>query len=236
MAIAHVQSRATYVTDDGSLAFLSDVAAGALIVVSIHAYDNAVELVSPVTDTRGNTYARVGTTTIGGDGSLWLDLFYAYNSTAGPCTVSVNFTGSVYCSFAIHEYSGATTTDPLDQLNPATGTGAAVDSGNTPTTTNADDLIFGCMTSMAGSNVSITPLPNDGTWHQRQEYEDGSAQMHLSTIDKNVAATGAYNAAWTLGSSQGWIAKVAAFKAAAVVAHSDVPPTIARRMAHMFVR
>lgn len=236
MPIAYVQSNKGYNSGGNvAVAFPGNVLANSLLIATMHLYDGN-QGTAGVTDSRGNSYGSPVFWTAGGDGSLVLALWWAISNGAGACTVTVNpgNGGGRYCSSSILEYSGIATSLPVDVSDTNTGSGTGVTAGPI-TTTNGADLLVALMTSMAGSNVAITPtdLVN---YSQRQEFENGATEMHLNVCDRILAATGTHTPGWTLGSSQGWIGGVVAFKGAAAVAVSDPPPTIARRMAHMLVR
>ena len=208
--MAPLQSAKTYFNStSGSLAFSSNVTAGSVIVVALMGYSSASTIT--ISDTRSNTYTRVGTLTTGGDGALWLDCWVATVASSGSCTVQYSSLLTPYLSLMIAEYGDMATSSFVDQSVVATGSSTTPSSGNTSTTTNANDVLFGLMVSMAGSNVSITA----GTSYTiRQEYEDGSSYMHGAIEDRDVSSTGAYSAGFTLGSSQGWICRVVALKKA----------------------
>jgi hypothetical protein len=204
--MAHVQSRAGYFSGtSGNLAFSSNVTAGNLIVVSIHSYQPNTYT---VTDTRSNSYNLATSQEFAGDTNLKVFIYWAICASSGACTVTITPNTSGFISFGLHEYSGVAASSPLDQVNSNQGTGTAVSSGAV-TTTQADELLFAAMTSMAGSQVAITP---DGDYTQRLEFENGATEIHLNTQDRTVSATLTDTANWTLGSSLGWAAAVATFK------------------------
>ncbi len=148
------QVRAKEITSgtDNSLAFNSANTAGNLIVVYL-VWTNTGS-VSSVTDTRGNSYASVGTRKEwGASSNMSSQVFYAKNIAAGANTVRATFTTAItsWGDMYIHEYSGIDKGDPLDVSAAANGTATAMNSGSA-TTTNANDLIFGAGASASTVN------------------------------------------------------------------------------------
>ena len=124
-------------------------------------WNNTTATVSAVVDSKGNTYVlAVGPTKQGAN--LSQSIYYAKNiagATAGANIVTVNFRPRrPYPDIRIVEYSGISTSTPLDVVAGASGTGAAANSG-TVTTTNAADLLVGAnivQTSTTGAGASFT--------------------------------------------------------------------------------
>jgi hypothetical protein len=235
MAITYVQSNKGYVAGSTSnVTFGLDVAAHSLIVVVISKYGGSPLAADAVTDNHSNTYHQVATITYSGDTSLQLCTYYAYNVASGATTVTWACGSSTSISMAIHEYSGvAYSADPLDQEAHAQATsGTAANSGNV-TTTETDELLFGMVNEFASGTVTIAA---DGSYTLRQKYENNSTQMTFGSADQIVTATGTYSAAFTLGSSCGWISRILTFKTAPILHYTLPPATIARRMTHMLVR
>src|ERR1019366_4858015 len=102
--------------------------------------------------------------------------------------------------FWIAEFSGITTSNPVDVTNAQIGNGVPT-SGSTNATTNANDLIFGACDAgaTAGVGAGFTALDNEGG--NLDEY-------------KTVTTTGSYAATFT--TSQQYAADMVAFKAAAL--------------------
>lgn len=231
MAASHIQSAKNYNNGTSvAVAFGANVSANNLLLALLFGYANSNASAS-VSDTRGNTWTRIGSIVTGGDGSLYLDAFYCIANGAGADTVTYNAAGSSYMSLIIAEYSGIATTSPLDVAGSSTG--SSTSPSTSITTTNANDLIIGWVTSMAGSTVTIT---SGSGYTMRQEYEDAATYMHAHLEDKSVSATGAQTVNATLGSSLQWIMRGAAFKESAASTFSMPPNNINRRNQHLFVR
>ena len=196
------QVRAKEITSgtDNSLAFNSANTAGNLIVVYL-VWTNTGS-VSSVTDTRGNSYASVGTRKEwGASSNMSSQVFYAKNIAAGANTVRATFTTAItsWGDMYIHEYSGIDKGDPLDVSAAANGTATAMNSGSA-TTTNANDLIFG-----AGASASTVNQAGTG-------FTSRSSSFGNRTEDKNVTSVGAYSAT-ARQNGNAWVMHMVAFKA-----------------------
>lgn len=147
MAIAYEQSRLSYGTGDTvNLAFTGNVKEGSLLLVVIAQYkEGGISSDTSVTDSQGNGYNKVGNRlNLGG---IALEMFYAFASSSAACTVQTN-PESTSTTLAIHEFSGITDINFIDQQDTNTATNNLA-SGGPITTLNANDLIFGAMTSGA---------------------------------------------------------------------------------------
>lgn len=204
MPIAYVQSTSV---DSGAvlsaaLAFVSNNAAGNLLAVAMRVGSSTVTIVS-VVDTNLNTYTAAREqlqTTDGHKAHIWS----APNSGAGANTVTVTLSGVATLRWAIHEYSGLDTVAPVDQLASAEADGTtAPSSGATPTTTVADELLFG--TGTASGNPTWTA----GASYTLREVPSGK----IATEDRIVAATGTYTADFSLDVANNCTAAIVTFAA-----------------------
>jgi hypothetical protein len=197
-------------------AFPKNVTAGSLIVVCVSQYGGTIMNSSSISD-GVNTYHLVGTvTSYTGDAQQRLAIYYAYNVAAGATTITFTGTSTPSISLAIHEYSGISTSDPLDKT--AVGNTSdwvtTLDSGNTAETTQADELIFGVASPYNGS---LDLVRQGSGFMLREEYPDGGSDMDLATADKTVNATGTYNITFIQAATgNGGICIVATFKKAAI--------------------
>jgi hypothetical protein len=189
-----------------SLAFPSNTRAGDLLLV---AFDfNTSVTMSSLKDSQGNMFTQVGKqlTTPGG---IHSQVYYAKNIKGGADTVTVTLSGTtVYLELYLTEYAGINTTNPIDAQAGASGSTAAVSSGNA-TTTVAGDIIYGyCL-----SEWTCTA---------------GSGFTARSTLDSNViedkvaGSVGSYAATGTDTSTRqansGWTMQMLALKPASASA------------------
>jgi hypothetical protein len=199
--IAFVQVKSGTAKTGASLAVAYPVAqtAGNMNVVAVM-WGDTTSTVSSVTDSQKNTYVlAVGPATASGLSSA---LYYAANIIGGSNTVTVTFnTTAAWPNVNVMEYSGLSTSNPLDVTSAGTGAGTTANSGSA-TTTSASELIVG-----AGNPVTTFTAAGSGFTSRVINSFGGISE------DKIVNATGSYNATATM-TSGGWVMQVATFKAA----------------------
>jgi large repetitive protein len=204
--IAYVQGN--YATPQATTATVSvtyTAAQGAAdLNVIVVGWNDSTAVVSSVTDKSGNVYTRaVGPTAISGVASQ--SIYYSSGikaAAAGANAVTVAFSPSAaFPDIRILEYSGISTSTPVDVTAAATGTSATNNSG-AATTTNASDLIVG-----ANLVTGTTSGPGTGFIQRLLTSPDGDIAE-----DKLVTTAGSYNA--TASASGSWIMQMVAFKAA----------------------
>ena len=187
-----------------SVAFPTSNTAGNLILAFVRMSTTSQTVT--LKDSASNTYVEAVTQVQSSDGSQ-VHLFYAKSIFGVANTVTATFSSSNnHPWLAIYEYKGLSTTTPLDQTAHGQGSNTAPNSGATPTTTSANELVFAAMglpssysgTQTAGSGYSL--LQND------------TATSPASNESKLVTSTGSYTGTFNLGSSANWTAIVATFK------------------------
>ena len=186
-----------------SLTYGSAQTAGDLNVVVV-GWNDTVSSVTSVTDTKGNIYSLAVGPTRGT--SLSQSIYYAKNivaAAAGANTVVVKFSQTpAGPDIRILEYSGLSTTSPLDVTQGAFGDSSSASSGSA-TTTAANELIF-------GANMVSTATAGPGsTFTSRIITASGNIAE-----DSIVSTTGSYSATAPLTSSGNWVMQMATFKAA----------------------
>ena len=178
--------------------------AGNLNVVVV-GWNNSTAQVNSVKDSKGNAYQLAVGPTVQ-SGVAMQAIYYASNiaaAAAGANTVTVAFSAAApYVDIRIAEYSGISSTTPLDVFAAAQGSGSSGSSGSV-TTTNANDLLVGAdlvqmTTKSAGSGYTSRVITNP----------DGDILE-----DRIVSTTGSYSATATL-SGGSWIMQMVAFRAA----------------------
>ena len=164
---------------------------------------------STISDNKSNTVAvAIGPIQNASD---YIQIAYFKNIVGGAShTVTSTRSGAGYHTLCPAEFSGLDLTAPLDQTASATGTSTALNSGNTSTTTVANELLLGTGTISAGTNSSWTAGTN---FTMRGSVGNALAGAVGYLESRIVSATGAYAAPATWGgSSDGWIAAIATFK------------------------
>ncbi len=114
----------------------------------------------------------------------------------------------------IVEYSGISTSAPLDVAVGASGSGTAVSSGAV-TTSNANDLLVGANFIGAGFGAV-------GTGYTKRLLTTPDGDL---VEDQVVAATGSYSASSTQTPTSWWVMQLAAFRAAGSSSSDTTPPS-----------
>lgn len=200
-----------------SLNFPNSNAAGNLILAFVRMSSTSQTVT--LADTAGNIYTdavgQVQTT----DGHQ-IHLFYAKNVAGGTNTVTATFSGSNnHPWLAVLEYSGLSTSGPLDKTAHAQGNGNTVNSGPTAVTAAANELVFAATGMQASWSGQITA----GSGYTLVQQNPGSSTA--AAEQQVVSATGSYSGVFALSSSANWSAVVATFSADAIVSSPAITTT-----------
>jgi hypothetical protein len=203
-AQTHIATVSKYQATTGlsiSKYFASPSTSGNLIIVQL-TYDNRSASVSTVTDSKGNSYSRIGTP-VNWNTIDRSELWYSYNITGGGSAIMITATLTIaptsYLQIYASEYSGImVTSNPLDQSSFTAGSSMAV--STTPKTTlNPNELIYGASIGASGALTTGAGFTNRS-----------SANQNIIE-DKNGTSAGSYSA--TFSSAGGnWIAMMASFR------------------------
>ncbi len=138
-------------------------------------------------------------------GATQAAILSAANVASGNTVITGSCTGAGAASIHAVEVSGLQTSSILDQIASTAGTtGTTLDSGNTPTTTVANEFLFGMFST------------DDGALTVGSGYTDLDHTTFIAADEyKIVSATGTYNATMTQPSSTHWVAEIATYKGAA---------------------
>jgi len=177
--------------------------------VLVVGWNDTSAAVQSIADTFHNTYVLAAGPVKGT--ALTQAIYYAKNivSGGGLNTVTVTFTTAAsYPDIRATEFSGLSTTAPLDVAAPnggaagTNGAGTTVSSG-VATTSAANELIFGAGITSGGFNKQGSGFTSEGLT------QDGSISEH-----EIVSQTGSYGATAALGpyGSQAWVMQMVAFK------------------------
>ncbi len=180
--------------------------AGNLNIVAV-GWNDSVSSITSISDSLHNTYNIAGVVTTGTN--LRQAIYYAQNilpAAAATNTVTVTFNQAVpFADVRVFEYSGLSTTAPLDVTALASGSGSTASAGPL-TTASANELVFaaamtGGTINSAGSGFTARIITGDGDIGE----------------DMMVTATGSYTATAPVtpyAGSSTWVMQVATFKAA----------------------
>lgn len=223
-AATHVQQASK--SDSTSKTYLSfaatfpaATASGDAVVLGV-TYGNLNPTIT-ASDNQGNAY-NLAVKTYDSSHRQGCAILYALNiKGGGPTTVTVKFSSSVaYLALGIHEYSGIAASAALDGTAGKLGSGSGLTSGAV-TTTASGDLIFGTgVEDSAGSGDTFAP---GSGFAMRVNLGNAAA---YADEDATQAAAGPVAATWTLSPGRSWIADVAAFKTAPVIAAATAAPSI----------
>lgn len=197
-----------------SKAFASNVTAHSTLIVTVIDGTGAGNTLA-VTDSLNGSLTNIGSGNLPGDGDTTA-IFYVGNSAAGADTVTATTTGSggsiriVIHEFAIDPNGGvldqtATQGYNLSSTSPA--------SGNTSTTTAANELVFG-----SGSTASTNTWTAGGAATLMADGTAGAVNVKTGTEYQIVSSTGIQSAAFTITPGDEWRAYCFTFKAAAASA------------------
>jgi len=197
-----------------SATFASTTITGNLIVVSCAAYSDGN---FSAADGGTNTFTQIRQTTWNnneGNSVLWTG--YVQNAT-GKASHQITCTNTVSnfrMAIRITEYSGIATTGALDQNAGSSGLdGTAASSGNTTTTAQANELLYGAI--MAIKNTGAGTITAGASYTVRGSTLTAGNYIRLADEDRNVTSTGTYPADATISTSNDWAAHIVTFKDAA---------------------
>lgn len=161
-----------------------------------------------ITDSLGNAYTDAVSQGQSTDGHQ-IHIFYAKNIAGGANTVTATFSATNnHPWLAIYEYSGLSTTAPLDQTAAAQGDTAAPNTGLTSTTTSAHELLFAGLGLPAASYETVSS-GSGFTLLQGDAYPNTSPADNESQI---TTAAGQYVGTFNMNYADYWTAVVATFK------------------------
>lgn len=199
-------------TSDSFVETLADggAAVGNLVVVAVA---SAVDDISSITDSRGNTYILCATPLFQNtQNPLGTAIAYSILTTAlqNGDTITIHYATSAFShvtTIAV-SYSGLGTT-PLDQQGTAQDIvfPQSQPVGPSVTITEANELLVSWIAT-ANLQSSYTPTSN---WTQRA-ISDGAQLPGFIYEDRIVSSIGTYNSAPTIGSNDYWNAHAMTFK------------------------
>jgi methionine-rich copper-binding protein CopC len=207
--IALLQSNSAEGSNISSLSagFPSANQAGNVIIAFVRMSTTSQTL--EVTDTAGNTYSDAVSQAQSSDGHQ-AHIFYSKNIGGGANTVTARFSSTnAHAWIALYEYSGLSTTSPLDRTAHAQGSGTSVSSGTTSTTTTGNELLFAAV----GLSSSYTGTVAAGTGYTLALQDTGTSRAANEILATSSA--GAYAGTFTLSTSTNWSAVLATFAAGA---------------------
>lgn len=180
-----------------AVTFGSDTTSGNFIIIGIFSTTSSATNVSSITDTRVNTWTRIGGSA--GQG-LEMELWYAKNINAGAAhAITVNLTTNAQLFVMAREYSGVDLTSPIDTSNfGATGNSTTPTSGNIVTSFNSEVII-------GFANIERAPVSwTVGSGYGNLTNKDDGGGFAIAMEDKNVSSSGSYSADFSSDMSGPW--------------------------------
>lgn len=153
-----------------------NLAAGNLVIVSCRLN---IAVATVPTDTAGNTYTLISSTVGAGFHYVW----YAYNTSANASNqVSLTVTNRDFMNLMAAQYSGATTSNPLQGSNLATRTASG---GSLTSGTFSTDADTGAIIAIAQTANNV-PTWTPGTGFTTRQVQ--SSWAHVITDDLTAVA------------------------------------------------
>ncbi|MDQ2775354.1 MAG: S8 family serine peptidase [Acidobacteriota bacterium] len=199
---------------------LSTTGAGHFLAVQIN---NGDDTVASVSDTQKNTFAKAVSLKVGNQD---IEIWYAMNIVGGTDTITVKGnSNTAYIWAAASEYSGVTTTNALDAKTSASGSGQSASSGNTLTTTQANEVVIG-IADWYSCNPNTIPTPGTG-YTSRQTASCLANSDETVAQDRVLSSAGTYSVTATGANSSDstWIVLGASFKATGASAGPTITTT-----------
>lgn len=211
-AIAFVQATTgqTGNYDTTTLAYLSNVTSGNLLVSCGAVWDGNSTSSVVVTDTVGTSYTTVlGSSSGSTPNKVWIAYGIAAGSGANTVTFNPNVSGA-YSSHTVAEFSGIDST-PLDASG-TPNTGSSTTASSSVTTVASNNLVINCVSQGSGGNWSLTS-DTGGGWTLLGEIES-SANAPSHGQYQIFSSSGSKSAAVTIGASVPWTSLSLSFEAA----------------------
>ena len=191
MPPAFVQGATTGYTNSGTfgLAFPSGNTLGNLIIVFGSNFGSA----ATISDTNSNSYSQLSNLNVADPTHGYQPVWYAFNCASGANTVTVVSGALASAALLIAEYSGISTTSPLDQSGTNSGSGGTTWTGPSLTTTHASELllVIAYASPSGGPTTISSPFTADETT-TAGSFVVGILAENIVSSTGTYQATGAY--------------------------------------------
>lgn len=184
----------------GTVTLPSNTTAGNFLMVVSHGYETPGPCaLTSFADNTSNSYVTVASSGLAGNNNFSEHIGYAANINGGATTVTITLGASCTAdSMYVVEYSGLSTTAPIEASSALTGSGT--DTGSGPITVADSKIVFGSMFSSVG-NTTVTA---GAGYVQRAEEEQGDLITVFNIQDQGSGANispGVYASSATIGAS-----------------------------------
>lgn len=210
-AVAHVQTQSNTVAAGTSISVSITTTAGRMVVVNIASYFAATNL----TQTAGDTLTQAFENT----GNAIARQYYACNVAGGATTFTFTTTGTAGDALVlfVSEFSGNATTNCFDTSAQGSyvGSGAAVGTGTTGTTAQADEVAVAFLNAMGGGPTSVSSMSNSYTVPTNGDRLSVSGASYGAVATLVLAATGTTTTTFTMADVNLGVAMVGTYKGGA---------------------
>ena len=186
--VRYVQSTVGYTATASTVTstFALSPTVGDLVIAAVSTFATNVTSLS---DSAGNTYTFVASSSVAGTGgNIGLYVYYAQNIvTTSSFKLTGNLSGGTEASLIAEEVAGAATSSALDQTHTKTGSGTQANSGNV-TTTAANEILFAAETDGETAPNPVLVTSTTG-WVGRQYQADNNTYQDLLVSDRGASAT-----------------------------------------------
>jgi hypothetical protein len=207
-------------TTSTTLSFTSATTGGNKIIVALRIGGTSTAAITDGTNTYNNDVSLAHT----GLGTAYI---FSVDNASSVTTLTCTLTGgAATIRWAIYEYSGIATSGSLDKTSSlyTAATSSSVNSGNTATTAQASELLFGALATNATNETTHAGTTQS---YVLEDTVPTSSTVRLATEDVVVSATGAYQADFTnVDSGTDHIALIATYKAAGASTTPLKPPVV----------
>lgn len=226
MSVSHVQNANSGVSGTTTATFGSAITTGNLVVGALNLTSTTDTLTSISDGT--NTYTVLDR--FQGASTLWFYTFYKANVTGGPTTITISTSNSANAQIIADEFSGLTTSSPLDQHTRQEQSTTTPSSGSV-TTTVAGELIYSVCSGDAVSNPTFAA--GSGYTLIVQLQGNTGNTFGIGSEYQIQGSAGSISATWSTSVSEDYVVFLQTFTPAGAPSISPYPPRrIIRVRAH----
>lgn len=208
------------------------VTAGDLLVLCVASKNTVTATLRKTSDSSlVQTFTQAAT--IANSTAVRTTMLYLPNTTnpGENVFVRVSHGGAGTVAATVSAVSDAAQSSPLDKTQTGTGSGTSPSSGDTATTEEAPEILFGAIGTAGPSTDGAGSWDGLFTAGQRVGTAGTGADVTISEGFRIVSATGIYSAAKTGIASADWAAAIGTFKAPPFIPYTVTPimgPILAR--------
>jgi hypothetical protein len=204
-AVVTFVKETTCVTTCTSSKSITSTTGDTLIVAISNTSGSGTGTTSTPVDSAGNTWTAGPTLGVSGQNNTYLATWYTVNANA---ITSVTMTANGSPDWNLSEYANVASVSALDQTSVVADATSAVTHVTTAvTTTNADDLLYGAISSGSTATVNQGSSAPTSGWSQLTEATVSTG--HVNAAYQVVSATGTYDVAFDITSGKATLGFIA---------------------------